>query len=52
MEKINKKYISNLFIVFFLCLLVSLETKVAPSNKIKKIILLCMENHSYDNLVK
>jgi phospholipase C len=26
--------------------------KVSPSSKIKKIILLCLENHSYDNMVK
>ncbi len=26
--------------------------KEVPSKKIKKIILVCMENHSYDNLVR
>jgi hypothetical protein len=39
-------------LILFAVILISLNAKVSPSNKIKKIILVCMENHSYDNMVK
>ena len=41
--------------LLFLCLgslVASSSQKESPSSKIKKIILICMENHSYDNMVR
>jgi hypothetical protein len=39
-------------ILFLLSIILSIKCeKVSPSSKIKKIILLCLENHSYDNMV-
>jgi phospholipase C len=38
-------------LILFAVILISLNAKVSPSNKIKKIILVCMENHSYDNML-
>lgn len=38
-------------LLFLALLILSYNCKVTPSNKIKKIILVCMENHSYDNML-
>ena len=38
-------------VALILVLATALVAKESPSQKIKKIILLCMENHSYDNMV-
>jgi phospholipase C len=47
----KKTHLVLISLILFTLFVSGYFCKEVPSKKIKKIILVCMENHSYDNLV-